>query len=72
MNTTDTYTKDGLIKHNTAAGRDILIAYYAKCDKLPVFHPEETGREFFISRIATETNKYRIKLRQRAMAVYGD
>lgn len=72
MNTTDTYTKDGLINPMSFKGKSEAAIYYAYCESLPAIELLEKDYEFFVPEVISMVNKHRMDLRQKAMAVYGD
>lgn len=72
MNTTETYTKDGLINPMSFKGKAEAVDYYVYCENIPVIDPSELDDDLFIPEIIAMVNKRRVGLRQKAMAVYGD
>lgn len=72
MNTTDTYTKDGLLNPMSFKGRVESVDYYVCCENLPVIDHSEMDEELCIAEIISMVNNYRMDLRQKAVVVYGD
>lgn len=72
MNTKEAFTKDGQMNPHSEVGKAAATQYYVYCRELPVVDPTEMDDDLFIPAVVAITNKYRLKLREEAMGVYGD
>lgn len=71
MNTTDTYTKDGLFNPFSKKGNDEALIKYIFTPTIDIIDYPRHG-ELYMQQVISVTNKYRMDLRQKAMAIYGD
>ncbi|WVX92136.1 hypothetical protein [Morganella phage phiA020] len=71
MNTTETYTKDGLLNPLSKNGNVEALNEYVFNTDIDVINDKDHG-DFYIQKVISVVNKYRMDLRQKAMAVYGD
>lgn len=71
MNTTDTYTKDGLLNPLSKNGNVEALNVYVFDSDIGVIRGEEHG-DFYMQKVISVVNRHRMDLRKKAMAVYGD
>lgn len=71
MNTTDTYTKDGLVNPFSKNGNVEALNAYIFNTELDVIKDKDHG-DFYMQKVISVVNKYRMDLRHKAMAIYGD